>query len=747
MNFTTLYSIFALILFSNTPLLQSMVHQQRALKFNMEEMFNGVNKTTNEKINKISYHDKVAGAFVLENALCENECKALMKVIEELHSLHLKDILENTARRKSQVHIPVMVDQKCLKGLCERLRAFLPLIVAGYNLEEPGLEISNFVRTYMYQNGDFSSPHYDKSYRKVVDGKCTQFSGYSMVFYLNDGFENGQTTFFEHDPSLAVSNKGNTPIIRDRSQLKACCQVGPRAGDVLCFPHGHVPGSLPSPLHEGSKVENGCKYILRTDIVYQHTTKRKTVHHQPKMISIDPNIALEMESIFRDAIAVEHKDWLPFVDRSVSMSRISYGYQMECKLAEKLFWHFYRMQKKKQNQMVSITSSYGVVREYSRRGLADYIMQLLPLNSSIGYVSLVHSSKKDVSSGVIVMSTKQFIQQRLAQGLLMCELCGKFVLQSTNGLEWHLKTLHQVNSHATAHDAVVRSSSALIKIIQNSSQPSISADVRLHPNDMQQAMHNPTLLSNLVSTKKIKSLGAPLNACREGDLSTLKSYVASGWNPITSLDKNGCSGLLWAAGFGHLSICQYLIEECHMNPILEIQQGRRGYNERSALHWAARNGQLPIVQYLIESQSVPVDIQSSDGTTPLCLAAWQGHFQLCKYLITSANANAHLVNSYGCNLAMWCAQSSSKSPTLLRLCKYLFDEIKVNFSLLNHNGQGCLHKAAQRGNYHLCEWLINHVQLSKVHFQPNASESSTPSQLAHFSGHFKLCQYLTQFES
>ena len=40
--------------------------------------------------------------------------------------------------------------------------------------------------------------------------------------------------------------------------------VVPRAGSVLCFPQGNT-ASL---LHEGSAVTRGCKYVIRTDVLY-----------------------------------------------------------------------------------------------------------------------------------------------------------------------------------------------------------------------------------------------------------------------------------------------------------------------------------------------------------------------------------------------------------------------------------------------------------------------------------------------
>jgi len=42
--------------------------------------------------------------------------------------------------------------------------------------------------------------------------------------------------------------------------------VAPAAGSVLCFYHGQHPRS---PLHEGSVVVEGVKYVARSDVLYR----------------------------------------------------------------------------------------------------------------------------------------------------------------------------------------------------------------------------------------------------------------------------------------------------------------------------------------------------------------------------------------------------------------------------------------------------------------------------------------------
>jgi hypothetical protein len=92
-----------------------------------------------------------------------------------------------------------------------------------------------------------------------------------------------------------------------------------------------------------------------------------------------------------------------------------------------------------------------------------------------------------------------------------------------------------------------------------------------------------------------------------------------------------------------------------------------------------------------------------------------------------------------------CAQGSGEGGAALESCRYLHGR-GVDFDRINTNGQGCLHKAAQRGNTELCQWLVHTLRVGEHHFKPNAAEESTPAQLAHYSGHKELAAWLRELE-
>ncbi len=91
-------------------------------------------------------------------------------------------------------------------------------------------------RFYRYSSQQYFKWHMDGSFRR----DHSERSKLSAIFYLNDNFDGGETDF-------------------------AGFQVMPEKGMVLIFPH--------ELMHQGAPVVKGCKYVLRTDVMYQYEYK------------------------------------------------------------------------------------------------------------------------------------------------------------------------------------------------------------------------------------------------------------------------------------------------------------------------------------------------------------------------------------------------------------------------------------------------------------------------------------------
>ena len=162
------------------------------------------------------------------------------------------------------------------------------------------------------------------------------------------------------------------------------------------------------------------------------------------------------------------------------------------------------------------------------------------------------------------------------------------------------------------------------------------------------------------------------------------------------------------------------------------------FGGRTALHWAARYGHLSVCQWLVR-HGADVDAQMADGTPPLHWAVWQGRLAVCKWLVDDAGANLHALNTFGCNAFQWAAQSPSTYA--VDVCRWLRG-CGLNAAVLNCNGHSAVHKAAIKGNRAVCEWLLSaEGGLSTAHLLADR-DGNTPASMARAEGFVELADWL-----
>lgn len=121
-------------------------------------------------------------------------------------------------------------DEDEANGLLARVAAKVPSELSGMHLAGANPRL----RLYRYGPGERHGTHWD-TVVELADGVRSLLT---LVFYLNDGFEGGDTDF----PELNI-------------------RVVPRAGRALLFQHRI--------LHEAMAVRAGEKLVLRTDVLYR----------------------------------------------------------------------------------------------------------------------------------------------------------------------------------------------------------------------------------------------------------------------------------------------------------------------------------------------------------------------------------------------------------------------------------------------------------------------------------------------
>ena len=129
----------------------------------------------------------------------------------------------------------VMVDDPDFAArLFARARPFLPPRVETRRAHG----MNERFRYYRYDVGQRFRKHYDGSFWRNPEEE----SLLTFMVYLNDDFSGGTTDFYYDDARLKV-------------------RVQPRQGLALVFAHAQ--------LHEGAAITRGCKYVLRTDVMYR----------------------------------------------------------------------------------------------------------------------------------------------------------------------------------------------------------------------------------------------------------------------------------------------------------------------------------------------------------------------------------------------------------------------------------------------------------------------------------------------
>jgi len=112
----------------------------------------------------------------------------------------------------------------------EIFRACLPFLPTD-SCTPVGLSRMHVVK---YEPGNYFKKHYDECYQ--VDNKWAELT---VIVYLNDNFEGGETIFHELDKEYVYK---------------------PTKGDIVIFDHDY--------LHEGCIVREGSKYIIRCDVLF-----------------------------------------------------------------------------------------------------------------------------------------------------------------------------------------------------------------------------------------------------------------------------------------------------------------------------------------------------------------------------------------------------------------------------------------------------------------------------------------------
>ncbi|OLN96225.1 hypothetical protein CCHL11_04496 [Colletotrichum chlorophyti] len=203
-------------------------------------------------------HPVVPGLSLLTNVLWTEECKAIVAAGETVTFLPDAPLREDGDISILAHNFYWVVDTAFHDALWSRVSSYVPPSVNGRLVRG----LNRRFRVYRYVPGAEYRAHIDGAwppsgilpddtyvYDASPEGKG-QSSLFTFLIYLNDEFEGGETTYF-----LPAAREGT---------LNAY-PVRPVMGGVAIFPHGDA---RDAPLHEGTGVRKGAKYVIRTEVEY-----------------------------------------------------------------------------------------------------------------------------------------------------------------------------------------------------------------------------------------------------------------------------------------------------------------------------------------------------------------------------------------------------------------------------------------------------------------------------------------------
>lgn len=237
--------------------------------------------------------DGVSEGYIIYNAFSETECRFLIDNLEYNQNVEFVNVDTGNVYRKN-LRCKIF-HKKLAEKIFERIKKFLPQNLSyDHDIKEMGpfskgqwllSHINEKFRICKYLNEGFFGVHYDGCFIRDKDER----SFFTMMFYLNDNYEGGETVFLDSS--------------EDKKNPKTIVAVKPKRGMMIFFPQDI--------LHEGRAVV-GEKYIFRNDIIFKRDFQKETemginTELDPKKQALNFfHLAQELERSKQGKTAVEY---------------------------------------------------------------------------------------------------------------------------------------------------------------------------------------------------------------------------------------------------------------------------------------------------------------------------------------------------------------------------------------------------------------------------------------------------------
>ncbi|MGH9609087.1 MAG: ankyrin repeat domain-containing protein [Bryobacteraceae bacterium] len=204
---------------------------------------------------------------------------------------------------------------------------------------------------------------------------------------------------------------------------------------------------------------------------------------------------------------------------------------------------------------------------------------------------------------------------------------------------------------------------------------------------------------------------------KRGDLAGVKAAVAEDSALIDAANEEGQSAFLLAKYYRHEELANYLLS----------------FGPKLDLFAACAAGRTSDVLERIDSDPAMLGEHSSDGWTPLHLAAFFGHTELAKGLLNRGMQVDQRSTNPMKNTPLHAAAAGGQIEVMRLLL-----ENGADASAQQHGGWTALHTAAQTGNRAMFELLLAHG----AHVHARADNNQAPLDLALLYGHEEIANLL-----
>jgi len=191
-----------------------------------------------------------------------------------------------TGARTSQFYVkdnPQLADilwERVKQFVPENLRKIKPVpymnsVTKGNEFKPIG--VNEHMRFYKYDPGQYILKHDDYRmsrfrYDKDTDEYYEQMSFLTLIIYLNEGFQDGNTLFWTKYAEMGTT--GHCRFNRDVEFAESDLNIVPETGKAAI--HDHMVQ------HEGEAPKKSTKYILRTDILHEKKVDRAKIEEKFK---------------------------------------------------------------------------------------------------------------------------------------------------------------------------------------------------------------------------------------------------------------------------------------------------------------------------------------------------------------------------------------------------------------------------------------------------------------------------------